>query len=164
MGRYGDDDEALRRLFVAHYAGMLRLAALLLDDLASCEDVVSEAFAKLHSAQLRDPERALPYLRQSVVNLSRSALRRRVVARRHEPTLARVDVDADPTLAAIERDALRRALLTLQRRQREALVLRYYADLSEAQAAEVMGVSAGSVKAYASRGLAALADQLEHLR
>lgn len=154
----------LHDLFVAHYGRLLRLAALLLDDLASCEDVVAEAFAKLHTAHLRDPDRALAYLQQSVVNLSRSSLRHRGVVRRHAFSGRPVVVADDPVLATVDRDALKRALRGLQRRQREAIILRYYLDLDVHAAAEAMGCSPGAVKAYASRGIAALSDQLEVLR
>ncbi|MCU1678422.1 MAG: polymerase, sigma-24 subunit, subfamily [Frankiales bacterium] len=154
----------LHDLFVAHYTRLVRLAALLLDDLASCEDVVAEAFAKLHTAHLRDPDKALAYLQQSVVNLSRSSLRHRSVVQRHARAAARPVVAMDPVFAAVDRDALKQALRGLQRRQREAIILRYYLDLDVSAAAEVMGCSPGAVKAYASRGIAALSGRLETLR
>ena len=70
----------------------------------------------------------------------------------------------DPAAAVVERDAVLRALATLPDRQREVLVLRYYADLSEAAIADALGISAGTVKAHASRGLAALRPTLEQVR
>lgn len=154
----------LHDLFVAHYARLLRLAALLIDDLAACEDVVAEAFARLHTAQLREPDKALAYLQQSVVNLSRSSLRHRSVVQRHSLAARHLMVAEDPVLAAVDRDALKHALRGLQSRQREAIILRYYLDLDVHAAAELMGCSPGAVKAYTSRGIAALSDQLEALR
>ncbi|HEU0130498.1 MAG TPA: SigE family RNA polymerase sigma factor [Mycobacteriales bacterium] len=154
-------DEALTALYAAHYRSLVRLAALLLDDLPACEDVVQEAYVRVYRAwgRIGDQNKALAYLRQTVVNLSRSALRRRLVARRLAP---RPDgAGADPAYAAVERDALVRALRTLPRRQREALALRYLADLTEAQTAAAMGCGVGSVKAYASRGLATLGTLLK---
>jgi RNA polymerase sigma-70 factor (sigma-E family) len=146
-------------LFVGHYGQLVRMAALLLGDVAAAEDVVQEAFIKVRSrGRVSDP---LAYLRQAVVNLSRSDLRRRLVARRHAPRpmpdVASAEEDA---CAALARREVVVALRTLPARQREAVVLRYWADLTEAQAAEVMGVSTGSVKAYTSRGLAKLGELL----
>jgi RNA polymerase sigma-70 factor (sigma-E family) len=149
----------LARVYQEHYRALLGLAMMLLDDPMSCEDVVQEAFTRVHAArrQVRDPDKILAYLRQSVVNLSRSALRRRAFLRLrrgvHWPDAASAEEEA---YALLERDALRDALRHLQRRQREVLVLRYYADLTEAQIADTLGISIGSVKAYGSRGLASL--------
>ncbi|MFJ1707888.1 SigE family RNA polymerase sigma factor [Kitasatospora sp. NBC_00374] len=155
----GASVDQLTETYQAHYRSLLRLAALLLDDLSSCEDVVQEAFIRVHAARrrVREPEKTLAYLRQTVVNLSRSTLRRRILGLRllpkPMPDMASAEEGA---YDALERDRLRAALRGLQRRQREVLVLRYYADLTEAQAAEVLGISVGSVKAYGSRGLSAL--------
>jgi RNA polymerase sigma factor (sigma-70 family) len=100
-----------------------------------------------------------------VVNGARSHTRRRLVALRHaplpEPDAAGADEDA---YAALRQRAVVKALQTLPRRQREVLVLRYYADLTEEQTADTLGVSVGSVKAYASRGIDALGARLEDLR
>lgn len=157
-----DADDALAALYSAHYRSLVRLAALLLDDAASCEDVVQEAFVRVHRSWRRidDQNNALAYLRQTVVNLSRSALRRRLVAQRHAPRPER-NVTEDAAYATVERDALVRALRTLPRREREALALRFLADLSEAQTASAMGCAVGSVKGYTSRGLARLGARLK---
>src|SRR5688500_3120000 len=147
-------------LYAAHYRSLVRLAALLLDDTAASEDVVQEAYVRVHGRRADDPDKALAYLRQTVVNLARSTLRRRLVARRHAPRPERGVID-DTAYATVERDALVRALRTLPRREREAVVLRHLGDLTEAQAADVMRCSVGSVKGYTSRGLAKLADRLK---
>ncbi|MFI1444081.1 SigE family RNA polymerase sigma factor [Streptomyces fructofermentans] len=155
----GTTVDHLTETYRAHYRSLLGLAALLLDDTASCEDVVQEAFIRVHSARkrVRDPEKTLAYLRQTVVNLSRSALRRRILGlkllSKPMPDMASAEEGAYDQL---ERDALIRAMKGLQRRQREVLVLRYFADMTEAQVAETLGISLGSVKAYGSRGIAAL--------
>ncbi|MFF7180092.1 SigE family RNA polymerase sigma factor [Streptomyces sp. NPDC008121] len=169
--RDGADDVAagttvdhLTETYRAHYRSLLGLAALLLDDTASCEDVVQEAFIRVHSARnrVRDPEKTLAYLRQTVVNLSRSALRRRILGlkllSKPMPDMASAEEGAYDQL---ERDALIKAMRGLQRRQREVLVLRYFADMTEAQVAETLGISLGSVKAYGSRGIAALRVAME---
>lgn len=171
--RPGDADEAmaegttvdhLTETYRAHYRSLLGLAALLLDDTASCEDVVQEAFIRVHSARnrVREPEKTLAYLRQTVVNLSRSALRRRILGlkllSKPMPDMASAEEGAYEQL---ERDQLIKAMRGLQRRQREVLVLRYFADMTEAQVAETLGLSLGSVKAYGSRGIAALRIAME---
>ena len=163
----GERNDVVEALFIAHYPGLVRLAAVLLDDPGSREEVVQEAFVRLHAGfgRLRDPDRALAYLRQSVVNLSRSRLRRRLVARRHpEAAPAAASSAEDSALAAIERSDLVHAMHRLQRRQREVLALRHLAGLSEAETAAALGLSVGSVKAYASRGLDALRALMEGSR
>ncbi|MFB9511958.1 SigE family RNA polymerase sigma factor [Streptomyces purpureus] len=160
----GTTVDHLTETYRAHYRSLLGLAALLLDDTASCEDVVQEAFIRVHSARnrVRDPEKTLAYLRQTVVNLSRSALRRRILGlkllSKPMPDMASAEEGAYDQL---ERDALIKAMRGLQRRQREVLVLRYFADMTEAQVAETLGISLGSVKAYGSRGIAALRVAME---
>jgi len=160
----GTTVDHLTETYRAHYRSLLGLAALLLDDTASCEDVVQEAFIRVHSARrrVREPEKTLAYLRQTVVNLSRSTLRRRILGlkllSKPMPDMASAEEGA---YARIEQDELKTALRKLQRRQREVLVLRYFADMTEAQVAETLGISLGSVKAYGSRGIAALRVAME---
>ncbi|MFJ4880241.1 SigE family RNA polymerase sigma factor [Streptomyces sp. NPDC088745] len=160
----GTTVDHLTETYRAHYRSLLGLAALLLDDLASCEDVVQEAFIRVHSARgrVREPEKTLAYLRQTVVNLSRSALRRRILGlkllSKPMPDMASAEEGA---YVSLERDALIKAMRGLQRRQREVLSLRYFADMTEAQVADVLGISLGSVKAYGSRGIAALRVAME---
>ncbi|MFE8939924.1 SigE family RNA polymerase sigma factor [Streptomyces sp. NPDC007872] len=155
----GTTVDHLTETYRAHYRSLLGLAALLLDDTASCEDVVQEAFIRVHSARkrVREPEKTLAYLRQTVVNLSRSALRRRILGlkllSKPMPDMASAEEGAYDRL---EREDLIKAMRGLQRRQREVLVLRYFADMTEVQVAETLGISLGSVKAYGSRGMAAL--------
>ena len=154
-------------LYDRHWRAMVRLAVLLVDDVASAEDVVQDAFVALHrrSEALRDPDAAVGYLRASVVNLSRSVIRRRQTARRHltvsepEGTPA---ADAEVLLRDEHRAALA-AVHTLPRRQREVIVLRYWSDLSEREIAETLGISAGAVKSTASRAIAALHGRLHHI-
>ncbi|WP_449486542.1 SigE family RNA polymerase sigma factor [Streptomyces avidinii] len=160
----GTTVDHLTETYQAHYRSLLGLAALLLDDTASCEDVVQEAFIRVHSARsrVRDREKTLAYLRQTVVNLSRSALRRRILGlkllSKPMPDMASAEEGAYDLL---ERDDLIKSMRGLQRRQREVLVLRYFADMTEVQVAETLGISLGSVKAYGSRGIAALRVAME---
>lgn len=154
-----DADAALTALYTAHYRRLVRLAALLIDDVATSEEIVQDAYVKMHAAwrRIRDPHAAEAYLRTTVVNLSRSRMRHRQVAERHPERPAPDAASAEEgAMAALERQAVLSALRALPDRQRECLVLRYYGDLSEAQIAETMGISVGAVKSHASRGMAAL--------
>lgn len=159
-------DEAVTHLFVIHYRPLVRVAALLLHDDAAAEEIAQEAFVALHRswARVRDPDRAAAYLRQTVVNRSRSALRRRAVAdrflRRQGPAVTVPSAESD-ALASETHAEMLAALRQLPVRQREALILRFYSDLSEAQVADAMGISAGAVKSHTSRGLAALRRLLD---
>ena len=147
-------DEAVMALYHAHYAMLVRTAILLVGDFATAEDVVQDAFIAMHRSwwRLRDTSKALPYLRRAVINRSRSVLRHRVVADRHVPLLAPQEPSAeDRALAGMERSSVPAALRALPTRQREVVVLRYYADLSEAQIAAALGISRGAVKSHAAR-------------
>jgi RNA polymerase sigma-70 factor (sigma-E family) len=159
-----DADEAITQIYAAHYRSLVRLAALLLRDVGASEEVVQDSFIAMHGAwrRLRDPDRALAYLRQSVVNRSRSVLRHRTVELRHAPAPMPDAASAEHgAMGSLEHQEVIVALRRLPERQREVLVLRYYADLSEAQTAHAMGISAGAVKSHTLRGMAALRHLLE---
>jgi RNA polymerase sigma-70 factor (sigma-E family) len=150
-------------LYQAQRLGMVRLAAFLVGDLHVAEDVVQDAFTGLHAHwhRLRDQQSAVAYLRRAVVNASRSVLRRRRTARSYIwPAAGALPGADDPVLAADEHHRLRQALSRLPRRQREVLVLRYWSDLSEAEIADTLGISAGTVKSTASRAVQALETAL----
>ncbi|MFI6883658.1 sigma factor-like helix-turn-helix DNA-binding protein [Streptosporangium canum] len=136
-------------LFADHHLGLVRLALLMVGDQATAEDVVQEAFTRTHAGRrrLRDPERALAYIRSAVLNGSRSVLRRRAVAFRRA-------VPYEPPVWSAEHAAL------LGEERREALTLRYYLDLSDLEIAETMGIGAGTARSTIARGLAALARKL----
>jgi len=157
-------DEAVTHLYAAHYRSLVRLAALLVRDTGTAEEVVQDSFVAMHGAwwRLADPDRALAYLRQSVVNRSRSALRHRSVVSRHAPLPAPDAASAEHgAMARLENAEVMAALRRLPQRQCEVLVLRYYVDLSEADIADALGISRGAVKSHASRGVAALRTNLE---
>lgn len=163
---WGDADDALTAMYAAHYRTLVRLATFLLHDQPSAEEIVQDAFVAMHASwrRLRDPERAEAYLRQAVVNRSRSRLRHRRVEAKHAPKPAPDAPSAEyGALGALERRSVVDALAALPQRQREVLVLRYYGDLSEAQIAETLGISQGAVKSHAARGVAALRLILEQL-
>jgi RNA polymerase sigma-70 factor (sigma-E family) len=158
-------DEAVTRLFATQYRPLVRLATLLLHDAGLAEEITQDAFVGLHErwGRLRDPQRAVAYLRQSVVNRARSALRHRGVVdrflrRQSEPATASSAESA--VIDAHDHAAVLAAVRLLPARQREALALRYYLDLTEAQTAEAMGVSEGAVKSHTFRALTALRRHL----
>ena len=159
-----DADRAVTVLYAAHYRSLVRLAALLLRDVATAEEVVQDSFVAMHDGwrRLRDNDKALSYLRQSVVNRSRSVLRHQVVVDKNAPKPAPDMPSAEQgAIALLERSAVVTALRTLPRRQREALVLRFYGDLSEAQIAATMGITKGAVKSHTARAMTALRSVLE---
>jgi RNA polymerase sigma-70 factor (sigma-E family) len=139
---------------------MLRVATALVDDRSAGEDVVQDAFAALyrHWDAIRTPAAAAGYLRTSVVNGARSALRRRGTARKHQVDLREETdeaADAQLLLADDHRD-VHRALSALPDRQREVLTLRYLAELTDPEIAAATGLSLGGVRSASSRGLAAV--------
>jgi len=159
-----DAEQAVTVMYSTHYRSLVRLAALLVRDVATAEEVVQDSFLAMHGAwrRLRDNDKALSYLRQSVVNRSRSVLRHRVVVDRNAPKPAPDMPSAEQgALTLLERTAVVSALRSLPPRQREALVLRYYGDLSEAQIASAMGISRGAVKSHTARAIASLRTVLE---
>lgn len=155
---------AFEDLFHAEFAVMFRLAALL--GAADPESIAQEAFVRLHArwTDLTDQSRAGGYLRTMVVNLCRSSARHDAVAARHQSIEAPPETAPSAealALQGVSDQALLAAIGALSPRHREALVLRFWLDLSEAQMAEAMGCSAGSVKSHVSRGLKALRAALD---
>ena len=143
-----DFDEFYR----AEYAPMVRLARGLVDTSESAEEITQDAFARVFERWDRLDQPGA-YLRTAVVNGARSELRKREVRRR-------IGL-AHPRQVEAERDYLLDALDRLPVRRKTALVLRYYADLSEREIAETMGVRPGTVKSMVSRGLAELREVIE---
>lgn len=159
-------ETAVSQVFDRHHGELVRLARLLGAD-ADAEDVVAEAFYELYRRwdRLRDPSSAAAYVRSAVCNLSRMRLRHLQVVRRHASTASSrpdtVGSAESEVLLAEEHQEVIDALATLPTRQRQALVLRYWLDLREAEVAQAMGISRGAVKAHTSRGMAALTRRLE---
>jgi RNA polymerase sigma-70 factor (sigma-E family) len=151
--------DVVTEIYHGHYSQLVRLAVLLVHDVQTAEEVVQDAFEAMHlaSRRLRDSEKALQYLRQTVVNRSRSVLRHRKVVDMHAPKPAPDEPSAEhAALAILERSAVAAALRSLPERQREAIALRYYADFSEADIAKAMGISKGAVKSHTARAMASL--------
>jgi RNA polymerase sigma-70 factor (sigma-E family) len=151
-------------LYRIHYRSLVRLATLLVGDIGTAEEIVQDSFIAAHAAwrRLRGSDRALSYLRQSVVNRSRSAPRRRMTGEGIAPQLMPGVPGAEQAeTGQLESSRLVLALLTLPPRQREALVLDYYAGLSEDQIASAMGISRGAVKGHTTQAVASLRAVLD---
>jgi RNA polymerase sigma-70 factor (sigma-E family) len=151
-------------LFEEHALSLVRLAVLLTGDRASAEDVVQDAFLGLQRAlpRLRDTDKALPYLRVSVLNGCRSVQRSRVRASGRDIQYAPPVWSAEAAaIASEERRAVLMALAALPQRAREVLALRFFAGMSDADIADALGVSRGTVSSTASRALATLARRLK---
>jgi RNA polymerase sigma-70 factor (sigma-E family) len=158
-------DLGVERLYRTHRLTMVRLALLLVDDQETAEDVTQDAFAALHRrwSSLSSTDAAVGYLRTCVVNGARSVLRRRRTVRRNpqpdEASLTTESADAKALLTEEHREVLA-AIRRLPDRQREVILLRYWADLTEAEIAATLDISIGSVKSNASRGRDAIAALL----
>jgi RNA polymerase sigma-70 factor (sigma-E family) len=168
-GASGPADAAtvVTALYAKHALGLTRLALIMVGDRQTAEDIVQDAFCGLHRGwhRLRDPDKALPYVRSAVLNGCRSEFRRS--KRAAQASGDGFDAYFPPTrsaesaaLAVEQRRDVLVALLALPARQREALLLRFYLDLSEADTASAMHISRGTAKSTVARGLAALRNIL----
>lgn len=159
-----DLDALVAELFRTEGARLVSLARLFVDDRTAAEDLVQEAFIRLARSahRIRDEDRAAAYLRSIVVNLARDHNRRGLVSFRHRPPAVTDEPSAEEYAEA---GALRRevvaALRALPRRQRDAVALRYYLDLSVPEIAGTLGVSVNSVKTHLQRGLRTMAQTLQ---
>lgn len=160
MVRAGVEQESFATVFNAHHRQAVRLAYLLTSDADQAEDIASEAFAKVYVRWKKGDIRDVgAYVRRAVANEAKSKLRRRYLERREA---AKRSGDERGVIAvddgAADRDQVWRAIQRLPERQRQAVVLRYYEDLSEAETAEILGCSVGTVKSQVSRGIARLQE------
>lgn len=158
-------DEAIAELFDRHYAPMCRLAYVILGDAAMAEEIVMEALLKTFTGwnRLRDTDRVDAYLRRAVVNLCRSKIRRKVIERRVNATIHHRDERKAPDWDPERHETSRlvwRAVVGLPERQRACVVLRYFEDLPEAEIAEVLDCSVGTVKSQLSKARAKLQGAL----
>lgn len=163
-----DARPGLEDLYRDHHRSLVRLAAMLIDDVPTCEEVVQDAFVALHRRGLDgiDEHRLPAYLRSAVLNAARSQLRRRSVRRRLAPVPPSPSEPSPEQSVVLDDD--RRAVLVAVRalpsRQRDVIILRYWLELGEAEIAVTLGIAPGTVKTHAKRGLEALATCLEHTR
>ena len=155
-----DADQAITAIYGTEYRSLVRLAAALVGDVGIAEEVVQDSFVAMYGAWslLRDREKALAYLRRRVISRSRSALQQGMVADRNapKPKPGIIPSAEQGTITQLERSAVISAMHTLSLRQREALMLRFYLDLSERQAASAMNISPGAANYHTARAKAAL--------
>jgi RNA polymerase sigma-70 factor (sigma-E family) len=157
-------EKAIAAMYSTEYRSLVRISVVLVGDVGTAEEVVQECFIAMYAAwrRLKNVDKAVNYLRRSVVNRSRSVLRRRIVADKHvpkhEPDMPSAEQGA---ITQLERAAVIAALRSLPLRQREAIMLRYYLDLSEDEVADAMRISRGAVKSHTARAKAALRRVLE---
>jgi len=159
-------EDAVAALYRASALGLIRMAYVMLDDLQGAEDVVQEAFYGLFRrwSRLKDADSAIFYVRAAVLNGCRSALRRRAVRRRvlaGQPDQRPAASAEALVIKGQERDEVIRALGRLPHRQREALVLRFYLELSDEQIARVMDIRQSTVRSTVVRALDALGRDLK---
>ncbi|MGI9645588.1 MAG: RNA polymerase sigma factor [Ilumatobacteraceae bacterium] len=164
-----DADALVADMFAQEGASLVRLARLFCDDRNAAEDLVQEAFIRLHrsAGSIRDLDRAPAFLRSIVLNLARDHNRRGLVSLRHRNTAERPVTPAEPDDRAVvdeESTAVLEALRSLPERQRACLVLRHYEELSIAEIADTLHISKNSVKTHCRRGLASLETRLEESR
>jgi RNA polymerase sigma-70 factor (sigma-E family) len=153
----------LAELYRRHAPAAARLAYLLTGDRTLSEDLVQEAFVRLAGrfVDMRNPDAFEAYLRRTVVNLANSHFRRLRVERAYLERQRQAPSEARKAFPDLEsRDELWQALQRLSVRQRAAIVLRFYEDLSEREIAEVLGCPPGTVKSLISRGMDALRGQV----
>jgi RNA polymerase sigma-70 factor (sigma-E family) len=151
-------DEAIATLFYACYPQLVATGYGVAGDWAVAEELAQEAFVRLWRRWrwLRDPESAPAYLHRTVVNLGNSAIRRRALERRVAASRSGQPVEAGPE-ASLE---LRQAIGALSPRKRACVVLRYLAGLTEAQTAQALGITPGTVKSQTHKALRQLREQL----
>ena len=159
-----DADQVITAIYGAEYRSLVRLAAVLVGDVGIAEEVVQDSFVAMYGAwsRLRDRGKALAYLRQRVISRSRSALRQGMAADGNAPVpKPGIMPSAEQgTITQPERSAVISAMHALSPRQREALMLRFYLDLAERQAASAMGISLGAANYHTARAKAALLSVL----
>jgi RNA polymerase sigma-70 factor (sigma-E family) len=151
-------DEAVDMLYRTHAVPAFRLAYLMTGNGAVAEEIVQEAFVRTWQSwdRIRDVDSAYGYVRTSIINLSRSALRRKALEIRHRVTTREDARDFD----VVDRIDTVRAVASLPPRQRACIALRFYEDLSEARTAEILGITVGGVKAQTAKALRRLAAVL----
>ena len=155
--------QALTDIYSAEYESLVRMATSVVSDIDTAEEVVQDSFVATQAAwpHLRNGDKALAYVRQSVMNRARSVIRHRMVVDRHppkhEPDVPSAEHSA---ITELERSAVMSALRLLPQRQREVLVLRFYLGLREGQIAATMGISRGTVKVHTARAMTAMRDVL----
>jgi RNA polymerase sigma-70 factor (sigma-E family) len=158
-----DARSAVASLFAEHHLALVRLAVVMVGDVATAEDVVQDAFEKLQAGwpRLRDRDHGLAYARAAVLNGCRNMRRRSAIARKHAGYAAPQDAAQPDAVQALADSAeLLAAIRALPRRQREVLVLRFYLDLDVAEVADILTIGPSAVRSSSARALAQLARSI----
>ncbi len=160
-----DRDTLVAQLFEQEGAALVRMARLFTDDRNAAEDLVQEAFIRLHKSahRIRSPDKAASYLRSIVINLARDHNRRGLVSLRHQeavPVGTAPEAPEDRLLLDEEQMLLLDDVRALSPRQRDCIFLRFYLELSEREIADVLSISPNSVKTHCRRGLASLRETI----
>jgi len=160
-----DRDALVAELFAVEGTRLVRLARLFTDDRNAAEDLVQEAFIRLHRAahRISEPAKAAPYLRSIVINLARDHNRRGLMSLRHQEALPAGAVPEAPEDVLVldeERGRVLEQLRELSPRQRDCILLRFYMEMTEAEIAAALGISPNSVKTHCRRGMAALRKRM----
>jgi RNA polymerase sigma-70 factor (sigma-E family) len=164
-----DADALVAELFTAEARSLVRLARMFCDDHAAAEDLVQEAFIRLHrsAGTIRDISRAPAFLRSIVINLARDHNRRGLMSLRHRAGTHQPQVDGGFEDESVANDADRVLLAAVRRlpdRQRACVVLRYYLQYTESETADTLGISKSSVKTHCRRALSTLEEVVEDER
>ncbi len=162
-----DREAAVRALYEERHAEVVRFATFIMGDVHAAEDATQEAFMRVYDAwdRLEDPERAVAYLRATIVNLSRGRHRHRLVAERNQPPrLVAVPSAEDDAMGRVGRKAVLDAVSSLPTRQRACVVMRHWLRMTEGEIAATLDVSVGSVRTHNKRGIEALQRKLGALR
>jgi RNA polymerase sigma-70 factor (sigma-E family) len=166
VGTQEAEGSRLEELYLRHAPNGIRLAYLLTGDRVTAEDLVQEAFARfvgrLHF--IRDPNAFDAYLRRTIVNLAKNTFRRRALERAFVRREAGLRPPDDPSPDVPTYQTMRTALLGLPARQRAAIVLRYYEDLSESAIADILLCPPATVRSLVRRGLQTLRVNPEVIR
>ena len=160
-------EAAVRVLYEERHAELVRFATFIMGDVHAAEDVTQEAFMRVYDAwdRLDDHDKAVAYLRVTIVNLSRGRHRRRMVAeRKQQPHLMVVPSAEDDAMGRVGRSAVLAAVAALPSRQRACVVMRHWLRMTEGEIATTLDVSVGSVRTHNKRGLETLERKLGALR
>ena len=162
-----DREAAVRALYEERHVELVRFATFIMGDVYAAEDVSQEAFMRVYDAwdRLDDPEKALAYLRATVVNIARGRHRHQlVVERNQQPRLVAVPSAEDDAMGRVGRNAVLEAVSSLPSKQRACVVMRHWLRMTESEIAATLDVSIGSVRTHNKRGVQALQRKLGDLR